>query len=81
MTKSPPFSLAMFKSRKSFYRKIMPTRIKALNMREYFFGENFWWILGRVKIFKLKKPKDKLDELLFQEPTTKISAPNSKYYG
>jgi hypothetical protein len=50
-------------------------------MREYFFGENFWWILGRVKIFKLKKPKDKLDELLFQEPTTKISAPNSKYYG
>ncbi len=29
----------------------------------------------------IKTPEGKVDELLFQEPTTKISAPNSKYYG
>ncbi len=29
----------------------------------------------------IKTPEDSIDEFLFQEPTTKISAPNFKYYG
>jgi hypothetical protein len=31
--------------------------------------------------FYIPNPESRIDELLFQEPTTKISTPNSKYYG
>jgi hypothetical protein len=29
----------------------------------------------------IQTPESGVDELLFQEPTTKITDPNSKYYG
>jgi hypothetical protein len=36
------------------------------------------YVRAREKFF-IQTPQSRIDELLFQEPTTKISAPNSKY--
>jgi hypothetical protein len=38
------------------------------------------FLIGHVKNF-IQALEARIDELLFQEPTTKISDPNSKYYG
>jgi hypothetical protein len=38
------------------------------------------YMFSRVREkFYIQIPRSRIDELLFQEPTTKISAPNSKY--
>ncbi len=40
---------------------------------------NFPIITRAREKFYIQIPQSRIDELLFQEPTTKISAPNSKY--
>jgi hypothetical protein len=52
------------------------------------FNENFAWnstetgdifIIRAREKFYIQNPESRIDELLFQKATTKISAPNSKY--
>jgi hypothetical protein len=44
------------------------------------YGKNDGWLKVRAREeFYFLIPRKRVDELLFQEPTSKILAPNSKY--